>query len=301
MTLAALPPVIDSTMLVTWRACPRKFYLSFCENLAPSGKSVHLHFGGAVAKGLEVARRAFFINGVPAPQAEALGINAALEFYGDFEPPEKSSAKSWGGLLIAMDGYFKQWPLGQDSVKPYKNGIEVNFALPIPGAFRPDGSPWIYGGRYDMLAEIDSILHIEDDKTTGGSFSFSWSEQWHLRNQFLGYIWAAQQHGLPVERCLIRGISVLKTKNDYAQALAHYPKHMIDRWFQQTVRDLNRISAQWTEGYFDFNLGDTCTSFGGCPFNSPCSTTVPEEWYSMFAKRDWDPVRQNPEVMEQAA
>lgn len=299
-SLAALPPVIDSTMLVTWRACPQKFYLSFCQNLAPSGQSVDLLFGGAVARGLEVARKAYFGAGKPAQEAETLGINAALTFYGDFIPPEKKMNKSWESLMEVMSRYFVQWPLSTDPVKPYKGAIEFSFCLPIPGAFRPDGTPWLYGGRFDMFAEIDSILHIVDDKTTGASFSFSWSEGWALRNQFLGYIWAARQHGFNVSKVLVRGISVLKTKMDFAQALAHFPQHILDRWFFQVQRDLNRITTQANEGYFDYNLGDTCTSFGGCPFNTVCSAGHPEEWFSMFAKRDWDPVRQNPEVVPAA-
>jgi hypothetical protein len=76
---------------------------------------------------------------------------------------------------------------------------------------------------------------------------------------------------------------------------------MLARWLFQTQRDLSRITRQWEDNYFDFNFGDTCTAFGGCAFNSPCTASVPREWYSMFAKRDWDPVRQNPELLEPAA
>lgn len=301
MPLSPLPPVIDSTMLVTWRSCPQKFYLSFCENLAPAGQSVDLLFGGAVARGLEVARKAFFQDNQSARHAQALGVNAALAFYGDFIPPEKKMNKSWESLLVTMYAYFDQWPLATDPVRPYKGAIEFSFCLPIPGAFRPDGTQWLYAGRFDMFAEIDGMLHIVDDKTTGASFSFSWSESWALRNQFLGYVWAARQHGFNVSKVLVRGISVLKTKIDFAQALAHFPEHMLQRWLVQTSKDLNTISDQWKDGYFDYNLGDTCTSYGGCPFNTVCSAGEPSEWFSMFAKRNWDPVRQNPETLEKAA
>lgn len=295
-----LPAVIDSTMLVTWRACPRKFFLSFCHNLAPAGQSVDLLFGGAVAKSLEVARKAFFVEGLSAQHAQAAGINAALAFYGDFIPPEKKMAKSWEGLLLCMDGYFRQWPLATDPLKPYKNAIEFSFCLPMH-ALHPSGQPWMYAGRFDMIGEIDGLLHGVDDKTTGASFSPSWSEGWALRNQFLGYTWGAQQYDLPVERMLVRGMSVLKTKCDYTQALAHFPRHLLSRWYDQVQRDLQKITRQWNEGYFDYNFGDTCSSFGGCAFNSVCSAGEPEAWLSMFARRDWDPIRQNPEVVKDAA
>jgi hypothetical protein len=301
MTLAPLPPVIDSTMLVTWRACPRKFYYSFCENLAPAGQSVDLLFGGAIARGLQVAREAFFRDGKPASLAENMGIHAALQFYGDFVPPEKKRAKAWEGLLLTMDAYFRQWPLATDPAKPFKNAIEFSFALPMPGTRRPDGKPWIYCGRFDMFSEIDTILHIVDEKTTGSSFSFSWADSWTLRNQFLGYVWGAQQHGFRVNKVLVRGISVLLTKIEFAQAIVTVHPHLIDRWLRQTQKDLNTITQQWESGYFDFNLGDTCTAYGGCAFATPCSTPEPSDWYSMFAKRDWDPLRQNPEVMKDAA
>lgn len=292
-----LPGVIDSTMLVAWRSCPRKFFYEFCYNLAPTGQSVDLHFGGAVARGMEVARKSFYVNGAPARQAEHKGVLAALAYYGDYSPPH-SSAKTWENLGAAMQGYFKRWPLDADPCQPHQNIIEFTFAVPIPGTRHPvTGDPFLYGGRYDMLAEVKelgNILAIVDEKTQGKGFDEKWNDKWALRNQFMGYWYASHQLGFNVQRVIIRGISVLKTKIDYLPGFAQYSQNLLDRWLYQTQTDLNKIAAMWENQYFDFNFGDTCTAYGVCPYMICCEATDPTAWFSNYKERNWDPLRQNP-------
>lgn len=304
MLNARLPEIMDSTMLVAWRSCPQRFLLSYCANLATVEESVDLHFGAAIAKGLEAARKAYYLHGQPAREAETLGINAACAAYGDFEPPEKS-AKTWANVLVTMTEYFRQWPLDSDPVRPHEGGIEFSFAWPVPEALRPDGSPWLYGGRLDMLAELGGLLYVEDEKTTGQSFSSSWPEQFDIRNQFMGYVWGAQYAGYDCHKALVRGISVLKTKVTFLSAFADFPPYMIQRWYAQLVRDLNRITAMWQEleatgmlEAFDRNFGDACFSWNRpCAFKLACTGSDPLAWLtgSGYKTRVWSPLRQNPE------
>jgi hypothetical protein len=289
-----LPSIIDSTILVRWRACAQAAALEFMECLSP-GESVHLRFGGALAAGLEAARKGFFLSGLPAREAENLAYNAASDYWGDFLPPD-GSAKNWGTLLLALEGYFKMWPIDSDPVRPIdgKFGIEFTFAHPIPEVLRPDWpEPFVYGGRFDLLGSLDGMLCILDEKTTGKGFGGTWSKGWTLRNQFMGYVWAARHAGFDVQQVIVRGISIQKTKIDYAPAIASYPPHLIDRWYAQLVHDLTELSRQWSAGYFPYNFGETCTAFGGCAFTDVCPA---KEWYGMFQKRTWNPLAKDPEV-----
>ena len=94
MTKVMFPHAVDSTMLATFRSCPQKFFRQYVQHWKPKAESVHLVAGGAFASGIEVARRAFYEQGMPAQDSETLGLQALIEHYGDFEcPPE--SAKSF--------------------------------------------------------------------------------------------------------------------------------------------------------------------------------------------------------------
>ena len=302
--MRAFPRLIDSTMLVAWRACNRKWELEFGENLAPDGKSVDLHFGGAVAAGLEAARKAFYLEGKSEAEANNIGLNAALIYWGNFQAPD-GHAKNGNSLLLALDGYYRQWPFSSDPLKPMifspdKAGIEFTFACPTP-VEHPDGGHIAYGGRFDMLGILEGVNHIVDEKTTGRGFSSNWSQSWNFRNQFIGYVWGCHNYGIPVAHVLVRGLSILKTKMDFTQAIVTVPDHIIERWYNQVIRDLTMMVQQWKQGYFDLNIGDTCSSYGNCPFLPVCTAQTPSEWYTMYSERNWDPLKKNPTEKEVAA
>ena len=130
------PHAIDSTMLATFRSCPQKLFRTYMQHWKPKAESVHLVAGGAFAKGIEIARQAFFEQSLPRHEAEAAGLQALINAYGDFEcPPE--SAKSLERTAGALEFYFDQYPLGADGMDPItfpngKRGIEFSFALPLP-------------------------------------------------------------------------------------------------------------------------------------------------------------------------
>lgn len=301
----SFPPVVDSTMLVAFRGCEKKAAYEFVHNLA-GPKSTDLHFGGAFAKGMEVARKSFFIAGRGADEAVCDGINAAWTYYGRFDDQRSDydldkKAKSEANLLLALEGYFREWPLGGCGLIPLDGdkGIEFTFAIPIPGTRSPSGYPIVYGGRFDLLGTWSGLPTVADEKTTG-SFGPGWAEQWGLRNQFLGYVWSARQYGVPVQQVLIRGIAIQKTQIQFLQAPAFYSDYLIDRWYAQLVIDLNRFADAFRAGRFNYNFGDTCTSYGGCSFRELCKARVPEEWFGNFTRRDWDPLAKNPEKKEAA-
>lgn len=291
------PEVIDSTILVCSRACGAKAKYQYFDCLAGS-PSVDLHFGGAIAAGMETARRNFFQNRFPAREAENSALNAASDFWGDFIPPPRKteSSKNWGSLVQTLSAYWKKWPIDSDEVRPLADkGIEFTFAIPldIPRPDRPN-EPILYGGRFDLLGTWHDMLVILDEKTQGTSFNDKWSRKWALRNQFLMYLWAVQKSGYHINTVIVRGLSILKTKIDFAEAIVSVPPYMIERAYIQTVRDIRRLSAMWTEGYFDYNFGDSCTAYGLCPFADLCNAENPVEWYSLFGRRTWNPLAKDP-------
>ena len=127
------PHSVDSTLLAAFRACPQKFFLSYVEHWKSVQKSVHLVAGGAFASAIEAAREAFYVEGKSDSDAEAIGMTALIEHYGDFDcPPE--SAKSLERMLGAFEFYLFNYPLGGDGAEPYHTAfwppVVLSFLLP---------------------------------------------------------------------------------------------------------------------------------------------------------------------------
>ena len=288
------PDVLDNSALSAWRSCPRKFELEYLRHWKPRTPNVHLHAGGAVARGLEVAREAFYGEGDGAEVAVAKGLGALLEFYGQFDCPEDSpkSAERMAGALVY---YFDQWKLGADSAIPStfptgKRGIEFSFLEPLEIDHPVTGAPLLYSGRFDMIVDYAGGRFGFDDKTTS-QLGATWNRQWDLRAQFDGYCWGAHKAGIPLAGMLVRGVSILKRGYETAQAITYRPQWMLDRWHEQTLRDIRKILIAWEEGYFDYNLSEACTGFSGCVFRQVCLSQEPAPWLELgFERRMWDPV-----------
>lgn len=288
------PHTIDSTILSTFRSCPRKALLQYVEHWKPKSNSVHLVAGGAFASGIEAARNCFYVSGGSAEDAEAAGLAALIKHYGDFECPA-DSAKSLERMCGALEFYFYHYPLGADGADPItlangRRGIEFSFAEPLSIAHPLTGDPILYTGRSDMIAERAGGVYIYDEKTTS-SLGASWGRQWEMRSQFTGYSWAAKKQGVKTAGAIVRGVSILKAKYDTLEVATYRSQYEIDRWEEQTCRDIERMQRMWQEGYWDFSLDGACTEYGGCSFVQVCKSSTPEDWLPVyFEQRVWDPL-----------
>lgn len=312
------PHVIDSSMLAALKSCEKKFKNEYIEHWRPKDQSVHLHAGAAFAKGLEVARDAFYTGHrqtkhkaesgeescwlrelTPgllhnADSSIAIGLAALLESYGSFECPE-DSAKSASRMAGAYEFYFDNYPLRVDEEDPIllpngKRGIEFSFAHPLPIKHPETGDPILYVGRLDMLMNFAGGIFMEDDKTTS-QLGATWSRQWDLRSQFTGYAWGCKQSGIEVDGAVVRGVSILKTKYDTQQAISYRPQWQIDRWYNETLVWLERALNAYKHGFYLHNLDHSCAEYGGCAFRQCCSSDNEMPFLeTMFERREWDPV-----------
>lgn len=301
MPSVPFPEVLDSTLIAAFRSCPQKFYRTYMEHWKPKTPSVHLHAGAAYAAALEVARIAFFTDGKSPDEARALGMQKLITVYGDFEcPPD--SAKSLERMCGALDYYLESWPLERDPAKPIllpsgKRGVEFSFNEPIDAANPETGNPILYCGRMDTVVDFAGGTYGEDDKTTS-QLGASWSKQWDLRSQFTGYCWGAKKGGIPLNGFLIRGVSILKKSYDRAEAITYRPQWMIDRWYDQLLRDVKRIRECWESGMWDYNLDHACAEYGGCDLRQVCLSDNPQPWLEInFERRRWDPVKREETVL----
>lgn len=324
MSRPMFPHAVDSTIMAAFRSCPQKLLRTYIEHWKPMNESVHLVAGGAFAKGLEVARKAYFEGEFRIPKisevfneetkvmdrkvewevtmmqpglkaaAEAAGLQALLITYGDFECPS-DSAKSIERTAGALEFYYSSYPFDEDTKTPLKlangrSGIEFSFATPLDVRHPVTGDPILYTGRADMLCDFAGGIYVLDDKTTT-SLGASWGRQWEMRGQFTGYIWSAQQAGIDAAGAIVRGVSILKTKYDTQEVLTNRAPFELKRWLYQTERDLERMIQCWESGWWDYALDAACAEYGGCSMVSICKSENPDSWLPMrFEKRVWDPL-----------
>lgn len=321
-----MPINIDSTMRSCFVSCPQKFYLEFVLGLRPTELSIHLHAGACFANAIERMGIATHVENHDFQKALNLTLAGFFQDWGDVEAPERGSGsnKTKDRVWEAIEDYFFKYPPLTDHVQPHfitgKPSYEFTFAIPlepalnfgevpalseieryrrgdgtIPKGFprHPSGDPYYYCGRVDRLGEWGTKTVIQDEKTTG-SIGSSWAEQWDLRAQFMGYIWAMQQHGINVDTVVVRGVGILKTKITQVEAFRTFAKWEIERWYEQLRRDIWRMHRCWEETYFDYNLAESCSSYGGCSFQKLCTSNNPENWYSHYAVKRWNPLYKNP-------
>ena len=294
----------NDSLRAAFVSCPRAAFWEFFLHYKSKAPSVHLHAGKAWASALETARMAFYGDGLSPEVSQSLGLQTLIRDYGDFQAPERGSGagKSLDRLIEAFSYYFTAFPLATDPVQPYRRHdgkpmVEFNFALPIDatpgtGLFHPEtGEPILFAGRADMVATYAGSLSVYDDKTTG-QLGASWANQWNRRSQFSAYSWAAREYGLQVSQVVVRGIAILKTQINHAQAITVRTPHNVEEWHFQVKRDIRRAIECWESGYYDVNLSESCSSFGGCMFQQPCMSNHPENWLNdaSFERRIWDPV-----------
>ena len=299
MTRPPFPLVWNDSLRAAFVSCPRAAKWEFFDHYKSKYPNIHLHAGKAWASALETARLAFYGDKLDATTAQALGLQTLIREYGDFVCPERGSGanKSLDRMIEAFSYYFTAFPLATDPVQPHYRSdgrpmVEFNFALPIsPDLLHPEtGDPILYAGRADMVATYAGSLSIYDDKTTS-SLGPTWANQWNRRSQFSAYSWAAREYGLQVSQIVVRGIAILKTTINHAQAITVRTPHHVEEWHTQVIRDIRRAIECWESGYYDVNLSESCSSFGGCMFQQPCMSANPEPWLEgQFEKRIWDPV-----------
>lgn len=309
------PRVIDATMRSDWRACPHRFWRRHVQGLVKGeGEvSVHLHFGAALAKGLEETRREFCSHGDTRDAFKA-GCEALIAAWGDFEhtPRTRNEAnKTLGNCLLALQEYFREWPLDDDFVTIHRHDgkpcVEFSFAFPIPGSRHPDtGEEIAYAGRFDFIGDYQNSIYGVDDKTTGSDVSGDrWRSSWKLRGQFSGYCHAARLYGMPMKGFIVRGVQVLTSSIECGWALAPRPPWMVDAWLRQLQTDVDTMISQ----YVDLKLGekfgrdpanshpfpqdfsDSCVDFGSeCAFMDLCTSEHPDRWLDGYSVRRWNPL-----------
>ncbi len=310
-SLAAIPPfpaVWDSTMRSSFVACPRQFFWSHLNHLRKPGLSIHLHFGGCFARGLEVVRKSYYQDGKSISEALCAGHTAIIVTWGDEEFPDSPYIhKTLPACHDALASYFEEYPLDTDGLQPHRlrpgvAAIEMSFAIPIEGTSHPvTREPIVYAGRFDMLGDWEeaNCVFVCDEKTSS-QLGTNWRNNWRLRAQLIGYCFGARSYGIDVAGTIIRGVGILKNSITHEQVIKTRQQWMIDNWLRQLRYDINRAADMWKSMLYSEEesreswpqaLDSACSSYNGCQFLDLCDSERPERWLDNYEEVVWDPLK----------
>lgn len=294
---AELPIYIDSSMLSTFRSCKKKFEWTTLKALKPLGQSIHLAAGGAMAAGLEAARNHQFITSphqqLPTDDLLHAAIGPYLKGW-DLYDPDEEQTKNAHNVFHALEYYLNEYPPFLDPVQPVikpdgKPATEYTFGIPLPIMHPTQNTPFIFVGRFDLLGTYGGLPVVLDDKTTSALGPY-WMAQWHLRGQFMGYVWACNQLEYSIDHVIVRGLCIQKTQHQLASVPIQYPTHVIDRWYITLLQTIEEMIHFYTYNEWPYNFSDACSSYGGCTFRDLCLAKNPDTFLSNFEHNTWSPV-----------
>jgi hypothetical protein len=288
------PFALDNSTLSTFRACERKALYQYKYHLHPFGANIHLVAGGTYAKALEVFRISYYSHRMPHEDALAAAIYEGIKEWGKNDPFEGEQKSLWN-TLYAVIAHFEEYPPATDYIQPAfirgKPAVEFTFAIPLEETHPDYDQPILYTGRFDMLANFNGALFVEDDKTTS-TLGPQWAKQWTLSSQITGYVAAARAFGHDVAGAIIRGTSIQTYDIKHAVSTQYRDKAAINRWMWQTLEDTERLKEVWyDDSRWHFNLGFECAR---CPFQTLCTAYNWKEWVKdNYEVRVWDPLAIN--------
>jgi hypothetical protein len=206
--------------------------------------------------------------------------------------------------LDAIASYAERWPLADDRIQPYRapDGtplIEHSFAIPIEGTQHPTtGNPIVYAGRFDMVGCLDGIYAVPVDEKTSSQLGTSWRNNWRMRGQLTGYVYALQWYGLASSDAIVRGIGILKGDITFDEVPEARPQWQVEAWLRQLRNDINAATAAWklSMSYpepreaWSQALDTACSNYGGCPMLDLCDSANPERWVDEYEISQWDPL-----------
>ena len=294
------PNVVDSTYMSDYNACSVKFLYSRLHHLHTEHISIDLIAGAAYAAGHEAFRKSYWGTkpGDFGAALVALYVGFTRNWMSDGNTwMAEDEQKSFYNTILSCVDYYSTFVPSCEPYPPYilPNGlpaVEVNFCEPLEDAppHPETGDPILFAGRMDQIVQGKAgICYNADDKTTK-ALGTQWTKQWDMRGQFSAYAWGTQRLGFQTEGMLVRGCGIMKTKSNYAEVLTQRPKWMVDRWYHQTCRNVEKMIEHWRTGRWDYNLGESCTHYGGCTYQPLCLHPNPEKIRSLFTRRVWSPI-----------
>lgn len=285
----------DSTSLKLFMECPRKYYYSMIRQIAPRGRSVHLLFGGHYATALEhfYKHRAL---GLDIDEALLLVVREAMINTWDTEANEPvpflDTKKTRFNLIRTIVWYvdtFAEENIG--GIQTYhlsdgKPAVELSFTLDLDEEF-------LLCGHLDRVVDYGGSLFVMDQKTTGGTVSSYFFDQFNPDVQMTLYAFAGQVVlKSPVAGVIIDAAQIAQGFSRFERGFTYRSPEQLEEFLANTKHIIAQAQSYTSLRVFPMNT-TACNNYGGCPFKSLC-TSPPKHREKVIAaeytEKVWDPL-----------
>lgn len=295
-TLPTLQIAWDSSSLSVFKTCPRKYQYQYISQRHPKGSSIHLTFGSAYHKALEIYDHKKS-DGLDHEEATHEAIRYCLTFS---DGPDPDPNKNKFTLTRTVAWYLEQFTNDACETIILDNGkpaVELSFKLELtqlPNT-TPEGEPYLLCGHLDRLVSFQESLYFLDRKTTKGTLSQSYFNQFTPNNQMTIYHFASNII-LPsgIAGGIIDAAQIGVGFSRFARTMIHRSPDMIEEFLGDLSHYLSLAEHYATDNYWPMN-DKACGDYGGCPFQSICSrppsirnTFLNDNFY--FTSSLWNPL-----------
>lgn len=273
----SFPPIIDSSMLSLFASCPQKFKIYHIDNLVPKNDSIDLLWGRCFAEGCNQTRRSFYLSKNSPETAILHGVNAILK---NWTPSILGNLKykTLASCIDALKRYFDFNSLENPDLVPLPGEpFEHIFALDleIPHPDNPENSI-CFGGRFDMIANLNGQTWIFDEKSTQSYDLTKWAKSMHFRAQYIAYSFASECFHRPVLGVITKGI-LLQNETKFLDIISPISPALKNEWRE----GLKILISQMIQNYKENSwpkiglFSGSCYQYSVCSLHSLCQLGCP--------------------------
>ena len=298
-TVPGVQLAIDSTSLGTFKECPRKYWYSIILGLVPRAESVHLTFGLLIHAAREDYEK---IRLIGRGHEEALQevVHRALSATWNKELRRGTlgdhKLKNRLTLIRSIVWYLDEFGKG-DSMETVvlANGrpaIELSFKFDSGLRSPVSDEPITFCGHLDRIARLNDEPYIVDIKTTGGTISPRFFEEFSPGNQFSMYCLAGRvAFGQRVRGVIVDGMQVAVGFTRSLRGLVLRSEAQLNEWIADAKRWIGVMHQAAEADHWPQN-DKACHHYGGCPYRGVCGRSPGARSVVLeqdFTRRVWDP------------
>lgn len=264
--------VIDSSKLDTYTSCPRKFFYTYVLGWQSERPNVHLIFGSALHKAIEI----FKLDGYSLES-----IDKAMEafkdiYYREFSPITdlERAPKNPQNAEVALTEYIAQYAIEDSDTEV----LEVEKCYPV--LINESRVLW---GKVDSINRNSKGQVFTDDVKTSSRKDAWWYDQWELRFQFYTYLHILySRYGFnEVKGLRVDGFIMRKKDNELLRHWVNKNPDQMEDWlwevnevYERLERDFLLLSRTKKEdkvmSAFPRHRNACISYMQLCPFHSIC-------------------------------
>ena len=215
--------IIDSSKLQEYMSCPRKYFYRYMLGWETQGRSIHLVFGEAWHRAIEVLMREGYTSA-----AVIEGMKRFTEYYRryyDEYEDENNRPKNVEHALEALLAYCLHYD---------KDDFEVLYTE-VHGTIPLDDKRMITGRLDSICRDKRGVFSLEHK--TGSYKTSAWAEQWTLKMQIGTYNHALMCMFDPNEvyGVIVNGVFFYKTKTEFLRAPIRKLDNAMQTWLDTTL------------------------------------------------------------------